>query len=347
MRRETVDFWKKQLDGAIPWLSLPKDRKMTKDTQPVMERLDDLVNADLVHGLERLAGEHGVGLSTILLAAFETLLFRYTGWQDLIVACFDEDRPDEPLPVRVVVNEDRSFLELLDRVEATLRQVKQHRDFPPSLWWELISSKSSERHLLPSPVRFSGSKGGRNNVDTANGGTETGNSQGELKLVVTSEESGLRLQFQYNAQLFQPATIHWMSRHYQQLLLQAVTEPNLLLDDLVLATQEELATVRQWGQGEPGPQQNQLYHERFQSQVEQRPEKEAVIFRGGLLTYRELDCRANQLAHHLQALGVGPDAVVGLLMECSPELVIANLAVFKAGGCVFLLPPALQFLATR
>jgi amino acid adenylation domain-containing protein len=342
MRQETLDFWRKELDGAIPWLSLPKDRKVIEGIQPVMEWWDTQFNADLVHGLERLAGEHGVRLSTVLLAGFEVLLFRYTGWRDLIVACPDKDCFGRALPVRIVVDETGSFLDLLNQVEAALHDLNQHRDFTASLWLELLPSKRSEQHLLPSPVRFAGAEAVTDMADAtgAEAGTKDGDSRGELTLMISGGETGLRARFLYNAQLFQSVTVQWMACHYHELLRQAVREPEKRLEDLKLATLEELTTVRQWGYGEPGPLQNQLYHERFQSQAAQRPEATAVVFEGGRLTYRELDHRANQLARHLQDLGVGPDVVVGLLMECSPELVIANLAVFKAGGGVFFLPPA-------
>ena len=179
-------------------------------------------------------------------------------------------------------------------------------------------------------------------ADTAKteSGIEKAGTQGDLALAISIGESGLTTRFVYNSSVFQAGTIQWMSRHYHQLLQHAVCSPETRPDDLWLATPEELALVQQWGHGEPGPMRDLLYHERFQAQAEQRPEAVAVVYEGSQLTYREVDLRANQLAHHLQGLGVGPDVVVGLLMECSPELVVATLAVFKAGGAVFLLPPA-------
>jgi non-ribosomal peptide synthetase component F len=342
MHQETLDFWRGQLAGAIPWLSLPKDRKVTRSAQPVVQRWDMQVDTELAGGLEDLACKHNVATTTVLLAAFQVLLFRYTGWRDLVVACPDRDCLDGALPVRILLSEDKSSVDLLKELEATLRQIAGHRDIPASLWRELMRAESGERRLLPSPVWFTAAVADVDSASITGGvsGTEKSISQGELSLAISKGETGLCAHFQYNAELFQAATIQWMSRHYHQLLRHVVCRPETKLDDLPLETPEELTIVRQWSYGEPAPAHDRLYHELFQALVERKPDAPAVVYEGTHLTYGDLERRANQLAHHLQTLGVGPDVVVGLLMECSPELVIATLAAFKAGGAVFFLPPA-------
>lgn len=337
-RLQALAFWQPQ----GPWVNLPRDRQRSESGQPVVAHCDVQIPWKIVNRLSCLSGEQAVSLPTILLAAFQLLLSRYAGQRDLVVAYLGEPLRDMALPVRAVVADDASFRDLLRQVEANLCELVAHRDLPPSLWSDLQppgDTPGRPRHL---PVAFCVASEADGDVNSTssfdrleNAGVST-----DLNLVIRLANAKLAARFVYNADTYLPASIQWMSRHYEQLLAYAARYPDARLDDLAMSTADERQLLERWSYGDPGSPDSPLYHELFHALAEQKPEAAVVVFEGGQLTYRELERRANQLAHHLQELGAGPNIVVSVLMESSPELVIAILAVLKAGAAVLVLAPS-------
>src|SRR5262249_27499139 len=146
-------------------------------------------------------------------------------------------------------------------------------------------------------------------------------------------EQGLKCQLEYNTDLFDSSTIVRLGMHWQNLLESVCTEPVRRLSQLPLLTAaERRQLLSEWNDVGANYPQSDCIHELFERQVVRRPDSVAVTFDNEQITYRELNGRANQLAHYLRAKGVGPDTTIGLFLERSPEMVVALLAILKAGG---------------
>ncbi|WP_420895036.1 non-ribosomal peptide synthetase, partial [Sorangium cellulosum] len=162
----------------------------------------------------------------------------------------------------------------------------------------------------------------------------------ELTLALQETEEGLRGMLEYNTDLFDAATIERMAGHYQTLLESLVAEPSRRVSELPLLTEAERQKLQvTWNATEADTPRDACLHALFEAQVEKTPDAVAVVFEGQKLTYRALDARANQLAHHLRRLGVGPDVLVGLCVERSLEMVVGLLGILKAGGAYVPLDP--------
>ncbi|MEO1509325.1 MAG: amino acid adenylation domain-containing protein [Cyanobacteria bacterium J06633_23] len=171
----------------------------------------------------------------------------------------------------------------------------------------------------------------------------------DLTLIVTEIEGRLKCILEYNTDLFEKSTIERLAVHFQTLLMGIVANPDAPLHDLPLLTAEETIQLHQWAQTETQAIPQLCLHQLFETQADKTPEAIAVTFAQKSLTYGELNQRANQLAHHLQALGVGPDTLVGICVERSPEMLVGLLAILKAGGAYVPMDPGypsarLQFM---
>lgn len=162
----------------------------------------------------------------------------------------------------------------------------------------------------------------------------------ELALEIFETEESYHLQLKYNPDLFEPSTIDRMLGHYMKLVTEAVAAPNKAISDYDLLTAAERQQILvDWNDTRADYPLDQCIHQLFEAQVERTPEAVAVVFEGQSLTYRELNNQANQLAHHLISLGIGPDILVGICVERSLEMAIGLLAILKAGGAYVPLDP--------
>jgi amino acid adenylation domain-containing protein len=169
---------------------------------------------------------------------------------------------------------------------------------------------------------------------------ESGTARFDLTLEMMESSEGLRGSLEYNTDLFDVDTIARMVGHFQQLLESIATDPAQALSLLpMLSDAEGQQLLVEWNQTAADYPQDRCIHHLFESQVVQRPEAPALIFEEEQLTYRQLNRRANQLAHYLQKLGVGPDTLVGICIERSIEMIVGLLGVLKAGGAYLPLDP--------
>src|SRR4028118_1768190 len=163
----------------------------------------------------------------------------------------------------------------------------------------------------------------------------------DLSFFMSEEEQGLKGRLVYNADLFDDATIERMLGHLQTLLKGIVEGPDQRLSELPLLTEgERHRLLFEWNGTATEYPRDLCVHELFEEQVERTPDAVAAVFEDQQLTYRELDRRANQLARHLRALGVGPETLVGICLERSLEMVVGLLGILKAGGAYVPLDPA-------
>jgi fengycin family lipopeptide synthetase B len=341
---DQLAYWKQQLAGATGHLELPADHP-----RPAVR-----TNRGKV-ALETLSRCEGVTLFMTLAAAFNTLLHRYTGQVDLLIGTSIALRKhpeaerllgffSDTLVLRTNVSGNLTFRELLARVRDVILQAEAHREVPfEYLVRELQPERESGQDplfqvmltLQPSlPSLPSG-------WTLTQGKTGTGLSECDLSLIFEDRPEGLVGRFEYSSDLFGEPTIARMAGHWQTLLESIVGDPEQRLSELQLLTgTERHQLLVEWNATRAPYPVDKCIHQLFEEQVGRTPDAVAVVFEGEQLTYQELNRRANQLAHYLQCLGVGPDVLVSICVERSLEMVVGLLGILKAGGAYVPLDPA-------
>ncbi|HEX2569410.1 MAG TPA: amino acid adenylation domain-containing protein [Polyangia bacterium] len=359
---EQLHYWKQQLGGRLPVLELPTDRPRPAVETHRGAQLGVTLPAALSEALAGLSRREGVTLFMTLLAAFQTLLHRYTGQDDVIVGTpiAGRTRPEtegligffvNTLALRTDLGGDPRFVDLLGRVREVTLGAYGHQDVP---FEKLVEVLQPERDLGRAPV-FQVLFVLQNLPATAldlPGLTltpiEIDGGIAKFDLTLTLQESqggagGLRGVLEYNTDLFDAATMERMAGHLRRLLEGVVEDPERRVAELPLLTEEEREQLlERWNQRPvvlPGAWSGGGVEALFAEEAARRPEAPAVVFGDDCLTYGELDRRSNQLAHHLRALGVREETLVGVCVERSPELVVGLLGVLKAGGAYLPLDP--------
>ena len=347
-----LGYWRQQLANVPPVLELPTDHpRLTEQTHAGRKKSLSL-SKQLTEGLKALSLSENVTLFMTLLIAFKVLLYRYTGQDDIVVGTPVASRNREEiegligffvntLVLRTDLSGEPVFRDLLKRGSKTCLEAYAHQDLP---FEKLVEELQPERDLSRSPlfqVMFALQNVPRQEVQLTGLSTspmeiDTEAAKFDLSLFMWEATDGIKGVLEYNTDLFKKETIIRMIGHFQILLESIVTNPDQLISRISLLTAAERNFLLEGCNKSPKkPSEGALLHERFEQQVEKTPEAEAVYFEGQILTYRELNCRVNQLAHYLQKLGVGPEVLVGLFMERSIEAVIGFLGILKAGGaCV-------------
>jgi amino acid adenylation domain-containing protein len=349
-------YWKAQLSRP-PALDLPTDKR-----RPPVQSFAGAVHitqisATLHEALKTLSQREGVTLFMTLLAALKVMLWRYSGQTDVIVGSPIAGRTrveTEPLiglflntlALRTDLSGDPTFRELLARVREVTLGAYAHQDVP---FERLVEELQPERSLSRAPL-FQVMLMLQNTPapDLAMAGlplarvdVSSGTSKFDLTLLVEEGGGGIAIHWEYNTDLFEAGTIARMGGHFETLLESAVARPAERISLLPVLTQAErqqlLFDFNDTRRDYPEPR---CIHELFEAQVERTPAAVALISdTGERLTYRELSEQADELAHHLMSLGVGPEVRVGVLLERSVALVISLLSVLKAGGAYVPLDP--------
>ncbi|MDI1476289.1 non-ribosomal peptide synthetase/type I polyketide synthase [Polyangium sp. y55x31] len=355
--RPSITYWKGKLAG-LPVLDLPTDRPGPAKTRRGARHTVELP-VELVHGLRALARGERVTLFTTLLSTFLTLLHRYTGQQDVPVGIVTAGRSRaetngvfgcfiNPLVVRGDLSGDPTFRTLLERVREVTSEAYRHQDVPfERLVQELRPARAQHQTPLFQVV-FS-----YNDAPVAPHApldlpelsvrvSEIGTGTAKFDLTFDLEERGEEIAgfIEYAADLFDAATIARMAEHFRSLLEAVVRDLELPLSALPLLTPAEADEILHLAGSDAPYPEDACLHELIELQVRTRPEAPAAIFEGETLSYLELDSRANQLAHYLRSLGVGPEVRVGICLERSFEALISLLGVLKAGGAFVPLDPA-------
>jgi aspartate racemase len=344
-----LKYWKKQLGENLPNLQLPTDYpRPSVQTYPGAYQSLEL-SKDLTESLKTLSKQEKVTLFMTLLAAFQTLLSRYSRQEDIIVgtpiAGRNQVETEEligffvnTIAIRTDLSGDPNFRQLLSQVREITLGAYDHQDLPLQ---KLIEELNPERDLSRSPlfqVMFAFQNTPSQPWDLP-GVTITplevhsGTSKYDLTLDLRETSEGIKGGIEYNTDLFKAGTIARMLGHFQVLLEGIVSNPEQHLSDLPLLTQaEQHQLLVEWQNTQADFPNNTCIYQLFEAQVECTPDAIALIFEDQQLTYKELNVRANQLAYHLITLGVGPESIVAVCLDRSIELIVALLAVLKAGG---------------
>ncbi|MBL8986310.1 MAG: amino acid adenylation domain-containing protein [Gemmatimonadetes bacterium] len=350
-----LDYWRSAL-ADLPTVELPTDRPRGRWAPTAGGTMGVAVPDATAVGIRRICREQSASTFMLMLAAFKVLLQRYTGQTDLVVGSPIANRhrtETEPLigffvnnlVLRTDCSGNPTFLELLARVRAATLAGYANQDMP---FEQLVEILQPDRDPSRNPL-FQISFAGQN---VAIGAFEFGrvsaqlqpidlpNTRFDLEVFVWEADPGISVQFNFSADLFDPATVARMADRYRVLLDAIVADPTKRIEQIPLLAPDELdLLLHRWNAtAAPGMAVAPL-PALFEAQVRLTPDAGAVVTRDGTLTYRELNERANRVAHRLRALGVQPDDVVGLATGRSLEMVVGLFGISKAGGAYLPLDP--------
>jgi amino acid adenylation domain-containing protein len=347
---EQLSYWREQLAGSRSVLQLPTDRPRPPVESYRGATLYTTLPESLTEALKTLGRRESSTLFMTLLAAFNVLLYRYTGQTDINVGTPLAGRNlaeaenllgffVNTLVIRTDgIKSSQSFRDLLRRVREITLAAYAHQDVP---FERLVEELRIERSLSHAPlfqVVFAFNNTSRQRLELPGLDAElleidTATAKFDLALMIEDAGAQLQLSVEYSTDLFDEASIKRMVGHFQTLLESIVEEPQQRISKLQLlsaAESDELLT--QWNNTQRDFQRDACVHELFEAQVERTPDALAAVCGDGSLTYSELNGRANQLARHLRTLGVGQETLVAMCVERSLNMIVAALAVLKAGG---------------
>ncbi|MFD9886504.1 amino acid adenylation domain-containing protein [Streptomyces alboflavus] len=349
-----IQHWVSVLDGVEP-LPLPTDRPRP----PVRDGRGGIVAftlpASLTEAFEELGRQHGATPYETLLTAFATLLGRYTDqWDTPIgtpVAGRDREETEEivgfflnSLVIRCRPHADLGFDRALDHVRGVFREALAHQTLP---FERLVAELDAEGDLARTPLyqvafdlhdeELTGSAA-LADFHALEGAWRVAKT--DLSLFMRRVADGRMIGgFEYATALFDRTTVERLAQHFVRVVEAVTARPDLPLEQLPVLSSHEIDRLSEWSRN-PGPRPHACPFEVFERWAAATPDAIAVTSDGADITYRGLDERANAVAHRLRALGVGPEDVVGVLLDRGPDLLAALLAVWKAGGAYLPLDPS-------
>ena len=354
-------YWQAQLGGEQPVLELPTDHPRPAVQSYRGANIAVTVPASLEHNLKQLAQQHNVTLFMLLLASFQALLHKYTRQPDVRVGVpvANRNRVETERLLGFFVNTQvlkarfdhtLSFSELLAQVKQTALDAQAHQDLP---FEQLVEALQPERNLSFNPLfqvmynHLNDHQGSATtqpasaallNVEGITWGNRT--AQFDLTLTTFQSTQGLSATLNYASDLFDSSTVERLGNHWLNLLERCIAAPQQPIVSLsLLSAVEQQQILRDWNAtASEYPQQHSI-HGLIAEQVARQPDAVALTCGTQTLSYRQLDARANQLAHKLIELGVGPEVRVGVAMQRSDALIVALLGVLKAGGAYVPLDP--------
>lgn len=352
----TEEYWFRQFSDRIPVLDLPTDRPRLPLRSHKAAREDWKVNPSLVTQLKRIGAKAGCSFNTTLLAGFEVFLLRISGQEDIVVglpAAGQAFTGRESLvghcvnllPLRSRIDGKQSFSDYLCTRRTAMLDAYEHQQLTfGSLLKQLTIPRDPSRIPLV-PVTF--------NVDRAIRGEDLPFDGLEVEvfsnpryfenfeIAVNASVAGgdLVLECQYNTDLFDAQTIRRRMEEFEVLLAGIVADPNQQISKLPILPSSEQKLLMEWNNTQTNYPSDKSIHQLFEAQVAQTPEAVAVVYEDQQLTYRELNAKANQLAHYLRSHRVGPEVLVGICVERSLLMVVGLLGILKAGGAYVPLDP--------
>jgi amino acid adenylation domain-containing protein len=351
-----LQYWAAHLAG-IEAHDLPFDRPRSTTAKLGAGAHSVTIAADTARALAGLAQRRGATSYMVLMSAFRLLLARYGAGNDVAVGTpiAGRDRPEldgvlgyfvNMLVMRTDLSGDPGFAELVERVRRDTLDAWANQDVP---FERLVAELNPPREIGRNPlfqVSFAVQNWGETPLALAGVQAESVPIQSlqakfDLSVSVTEAADRLEVQFGYNRDLFDHATIERMARHFRILLEGVAADPGAKLSALPMMDEGEAdRLLAQWNDTARDFPANETVHRLFEAQAARTPDAVAVVFEGRpCLAYGALNRRANRLAHHLRGLGVGPNVPVGLCMQRSPGMIVAMLAILKAGGAYVPIDP--------
>jgi amino acid adenylation domain-containing protein len=352
-----LNYWQKQLAGIPPLLELPTDHPRPPVISYVGKKQHFELSKNLTEELRMLSQREGVTLFMMLLAAFQILLYRYSGQSDIVVGSPIAGRNLEEneriigyfvntLVLRNDLSGNPSFIELLGKVRQMALEAYEYQELPFDKVVECLNPERSQSYHPLFQVMFVLQTARKDlweliDVNSRTITTDSETAKFDLTLELEETATGINGCFEYRTDLFDDGTVSRMVGHFQTLLESVVANPQTPIANLSLLTpQETQQLLVEWNQTQTDYPQDKCIHQLIEQQVEATPDAVAVVFEGQQLTYRDLNSQANQLARYLQSLGVSSNALVGISVERSLEMAVGFLGIFKAGAAYVPLDPS-------
>jgi amino acid adenylation domain-containing protein len=350
-------YWKWQLRGRLQVLELPEDHPRPAVHTYINACQTFRLEKDLTQRLEALGRESNCDLFELVLAGFKALLHRYSKQDEIVVGISGPCRTQPGtenvvgpmanlLVLRSSLGGQQTYRSFLAQVKQTVRQARLHQEMPfDKLVQELKPENDMSRTAL-FDVLFQFDD--REQVSLGFGAAEArvietnlGYGKYDLNLAMERNAAGLSGTMVYNADIYEGTTIEQMIGHFEAMLEEMTAHPDGQIDDVnLLSRNEEQQQLEVWNATQASYPKEKTITQLFAEQVERTPEAVAVVFNEEQVSYRELNERANQLAHYLQSRGVAADTLVGLCLNKSVEMIVAMLATLKAGGAYLPMDPA-------
>lgn len=352
-----LSYWKKQLHDVTGILDLPTDRTRVAGQLSRGAYKVHTLSSDLSSRLSELSKREGATLFMTLLAAFQTLLWRYSNQDDIVVGSpiAGRNRVEiedligffiNTLVLRANLSGNPTFRQLLDQVKETAVGAYAHQDLP---FEKLVEELQPQRDLNRNPLfqvmfqfqNTAPSQPNLNGLSTSRVKIPTETAKFDLLLLVREQDDALLCVMEYNSDLFEGETIERMLGNYATLLESIVTNPHAHIAELpLLTTTQRQEILIDWNATNAEFPYQKSIHQLFQEQAQLTPHNVAVVCDTRRLTFAEMNARANQLAHYLRKRGVGPEVRVAICVERSVEMIVGLLAILKAGGTYVPLEPS-------
>jgi len=352
-----LDYWRQQLEGVVSTLDLPSDRPRPSIQSFRGALWKTEVPVSLYKHLEQLAAEQQVTMSMIFLAAYQAVLTRYTHQEDIVVAMGVVGRSRmelesvvgffvNTLAIRTSLDEKTRFSELLGNVRESVLGAMENADAPLDLVLDELKLVRSASHTPLAQALFFFQNypmqdinfSGLNIEDVHLADIRPASAQGEISLFV-NQHGERELMFEYSTDLFDEISIERFAGHLITFLRAVVDNPETRVSSLPLLTDIEHDELARWNDTYRELPQQRTLSTLIEAQVHLSPEAIAISFQGRDVSYRELDQRANALAHELRSVGVCAGSLVGLYVERSVEMLIGLVGILKAGGAYVPLDP--------
>jgi amino acid adenylation domain-containing protein len=354
-------YWKAQLAGSPTLLTLPTDRPRPPVQTHRGATSGFVIDVDVTTRLHAISHHAQVTLFMTLMAAFNVLLSRYTGQSDICIGTpiAGRNRAEiEPLigffvntlVLRTRIDNHAAFSQLLQQVRSTTLDAYGHQDIPFEQLVELLKPERHPGHAPIFQVMLALQNAPMSSLSLPDLTLEPLGANGAsakfdltLNIMQQSSAGGERLfaSFEYNTDLFDAATIERMAGHFTHLLEAIGTDPDVCVGSLPMLSQaEKNQLLLEWNDTAADYPKTATIHQLFEAQVLKTPNSVALVFEGAELTYAALNAKANQLAHHLRGLGVGPDVLVAICAQRSLDMIVGLLGIIKAGGAYLPLDPS-------
>ncbi|KAA3617202.1 MAG: amino acid adenylation domain-containing protein [Calditrichaeota bacterium] len=359
---EQLDFWKTTLAGSVPLLELPTDRPRPKVQTFNGSYKTFEIGEEFSRQITNFTTDHGATVFMTLIAAFQTLLYRYSGQDNFNIGTpiANRNRAEiEPLigffVNTLVMNADLSgqptFIELLDRVKETSLNAYAHQDLP---FEKIVDALKPDRDMAHSPLfqvmfvlqsanpaQQSNTPQEKSPIEISSIEAHSGTSKFDLTFFLVDDGKNISGAVEYNTDLFDESTIERMTGHFTKLLTALIQQPKMPVTKIALTNEKETQHLTHGlNRFEEKQHFTASTKEIFEKQAAQTPNATAVVAGSMQLKYSELNEVANRLAHKLIEKGIGADDLIGLYFNRSPEMIIAILAVIKSGAAYVPIDPS-------
>ncbi|MCX7923871.1 MAG: amino acid adenylation domain-containing protein [Clostridia bacterium] len=348
-------YWLDRFSGEIPVLNMPCDY-----IRPSIQNFDGdsisiVINRDLTEKIKKAASDNGTTVYTVLLAVYNTLLFKYTGQQDIVVGSpiAGRDHPDlenvigmfaNTLAMRNYPDGDKTFMEFLGQVKENCLKAyeNQYCQFD-----ELVEKLNLKRDLSRNPLfdtmfvlqNFNtGIQAEGLKINSLK--TESRTAKFDITVSAVEINGKLEISFEYCTKLFDKQTIVKLAKHFENIAGEIAEKPYIKLGDIdMLCAEEKQKLLFDFNTTQNEYPRDKSIHQMFEEQVRKTPYNTAVIYEDSKLTYKQLNEKANRIAWLLREKGVADDTVVGVMMERSTEMIIGIMGILKAGGAYLPIDP--------